>query len=273
MPQPEPTGFRVRHNRAYSPRFSSSWMIHMNTLLFYKKPVPLNRETHRHTRFKPLAEGFRFAAKNTAVPVGLIEFPKVAIEYPIVFLMNENGDGSPAALTGVRNDENLFVGADGDWNGEYVPAFVRRYPFALYEQPNGEDMLVMIDEEAPGFNAEDGQPLFDDEGKEGQLLTQALQFIEFFKNEGPLTRAFVAMLKKHDLLVPRSIDIQMPGDVKMSMNGFFVVEEERLAKLSDEVLLELVRSGDFSRIQAHLLSLNNVSKLLHRLEPRMAQTA
>lgn len=245
----------------------------MNTLLFYKKPVPLNREIHRKTRLKLLAEGYQYAAQVNAIPVALAEFSQICVEYPIVFLVSENGDGTPAALTGLRNDENLFVDAGGGWNGDYIPTFVRRYPFALYEQPNGEDVVVMIDEAAPGFDAEDGLPLFDDEGKESPLLMQVLQFIEHFKDAGPTARAFVATLKKHDLLIPRSIDIQMPDGATMSMNGFFVVDEERLAKLSDATLLELARSGDLVRIHAHLLSLNNVSKLLRRLEPRLAKAA
>jgi hypothetical protein len=245
----------------------------MNTLLFYKKPVPLNRETHRKTRFKPMAEGFRFAAGSTSVPLGLVEFAPAAVEYPVVFLVRENGDGSPLVLTGLRENENLFVDADNRWNADYVPAFVRRYPFALYEQQGSDDMLVMIDESAPGFNAEDGLPLFEEDGKESPFLAQALEFVDFFKGEGPRTRAFVATLKKHDLLIARSIDLRMPDGSTMAMEGFHVVDEERLAKLSDATMLELVRSGDLGLIHAHLLSLNNVSKLLRRLEARLAPTA
>jgi len=36
-------------------------------MMFYKKLVPINRETHRNLRLKPLSNGFSFAAKENAL--------------------------------------------------------------------------------------------------------------------------------------------------------------------------------------------------------------
>jgi hypothetical protein len=242
----------------------------MSTLLFYKKPVALNREVHRDTRLKPLADGFSYASKINAIPLALIELADASVEYPVVFLLQENGEGTPAALTGMRDKENLFVTADRRWDGGYIPAFVRRYPFALYEQPDSEELYVLIDEQAPGFNAEDGERLFAEDGKESPMLAQALQFVEYFKGEGARVREFIATLRKHDLLIPNSISMHTPNGGKLVMDGFYVVDEARLSKLDDASLLVLARNGDLTRIHAHLLSLNNAHKLIRRLESRLA---
>lgn len=241
----------------------------MNTLLFYKNPVPLNREAHRNVRFKPLADGYSYAAMANSVPIALVEFPNACVEYPVVFILNDNGDGTPVALTGLRNNENVFVAVDNNWDGDYVPAFVRRYPFALYEEPGTNNMYVLVDEEAAGFNAADGEPLFKEDGSESDLLAHILKFVDYFKGEGPRARDFVALLKKHELLVSQTINVQAPGGGTLAMEGFHVVDEEKLAKLNDTTLLELARSGDLTRIYAHLLSLNNLPKLLRRLGPRL----
>jgi len=64
--------------------------------------------------------------------------------YPIVF--TGTGKPYPAAVLGLRVDQNLFIGPDGRWvEGIYVPAYVRRYPFVFIEAP--EDKLILaIDE-------------------------------------------------------------------------------------------------------------------------------
>ena len=50
------------------------------------------------------------------------------------------------------------------------------------------------------------------------------------------------------------------------MNGFSVLEEQRLMALADADLLALAKNGSLAVIYAHLLSLANVQKLLGRLE-------
>ena len=47
----------------------------------------------------------------------------------------------------VRGNENLFVGEDGRWReGDYIPAYVRRYPFIFLEQPDKNGLTLGVDE-------------------------------------------------------------------------------------------------------------------------------
>jgi hypothetical protein len=67
-----------------------------------------------------------------------VEFAIAARDLLIVFAGNDAKDAGPVALLGLRQNENLYVDAEGQWAANtYVPAFVRRYPFVLAEKPDG----------------------------------------------------------------------------------------------------------------------------------------
>jgi len=241
----------------------------MTTLLFYGKPLPLNRDAHRNTRLKAEAGNFTFATSTNSVPLAAIEFADTAREYPIVFTGEEGGAMFPAALLGVRHNENLFVADDGRWDARYVPAFVRRYPFVLAEKQAGDDFDVYIDESYAGFGAEDGERLFTDEGENTPLLKQALDFLSNYQGEIKRTRTFVARLKELGLLTSKILQVERNNEKPLVLQGFSVVDEQRLVALSDAQLGELARSGYLGWIYAHLLSLGQVSRLSERLNARL----
>ena len=78
-----------------------------------------------------------------------------------------------------------------------------------------------------------------------------------------------ARLADLGLLVERSIDCQINGE-RLTLNGFKVVDEDKLRALKPEVIQELFQSGALGFIHAHLLSLNNVNKLGARMSRKLA---
>lgn len=242
----------------------------MATLLFYEKPVQLNADVHRNARLGALAGNYAFAQKTNSIPLAAVEFFDTAREYPIAFTGKEGGALFPIALMGVRQNENLFVSADGKWEGRYVPAFVRRYPFVLAEKDDAEDFNVYLDEAYPGFGAADGERLFTDEGEHTPLLKQALEFLGTYQGEIKRTRLFVERLQALDLLIPRVLEVVRKDQGPLVLQGFSVVDEGRLMGLGDAQLLELARSGLLAWIYAHLMSLGNVSDLAARLDRRLS---
>jgi len=71
--------------------------------------------------------------------------PHAARTYPIVF--SAAAPTVPFAVVGLRENENLFVDATGNWRDDaYIPAYVRRYPFCLVETDqsaaNGPERLI-----------------------------------------------------------------------------------------------------------------------------------
>lgn len=242
----------------------------MATLLFYEKPVPLNRDVHLQTRIGGLAGNYSFTSGTNSIPLAAVEFVDAAREFPVVFTEKEGAAQFPIALTGIRHSENLFVAADGTWNGTYIPAFVRRYPFVLAEKQDASDFNVYIDEAYSGFGAEHGERLFTEEGEYTPLLKQALEFLSNYQGEIKRTRQFVDKLQELDLLIPRVLQVVRKDEAPIILQGFSVVDEQRLLALTDAQLGELARSGHLGWIYAHLMSLNNVSRLSDRLDARIA---
>jgi hypothetical protein len=240
----------------------------MPTLLFYQKPVALNREAHRNLKVRSVPS-FAYAAKTNSVPLTGNEFPAAARQIPILFVTDANQQLSPIALLGVRQNENLFVEADGRWSCHYVPAFVRRYPFVLIETGKPDELAVGIDEAYAGFNTQDGEPIFSEAGNDGAALKRAIEFLNAYKSDAARTGAFLTELKRLKLLIPRVLNIALKDGPQFKLDGFSVIDEALLAKLNDKDAGNLLRNGYLGWIYMHLLSMHNVPDLAVRLEQRL----
>ncbi|HET6552330.1 MAG TPA: SapC family protein [Dyella sp.] len=241
----------------------------MAEVLFYERPVPLNRNDHKDLRIKPIPN-LKFASTVHSVPLTGVEFPAAARDIPILFGGLTAADAGPMALLGLRENENLFVDADGRWEQNmYIPAFVRRYPFILAEKPagtEGDDFTVFLDEGYEGFGAE-GDRLFKEDGTDSELLTNAVKFLGEFQQHVGRTQWFMEQLRKHNLLEPRNIRLEKDGK-SINLNGLFVVSEEKLRQLDEKTTQEFLREGVLGWIYAHLLSLGNIDRVSMRLSQR-----
>ena len=240
----------------------------MPSLLFYEKPVALNKVTHKDVKIAPLGGDYSFAAQTNSVIMAGLEFAEAAKEYPVVFAKAANDKVLPVALLGLRNSENLFVDADGKWDGRYIPAFVRRYPFVLAQLPESKDLTVCIDQGYAGYNAEDGKSLFDENGESTPLLQRAIDFLSDYQRQYRRTEAFIQRLVDNDLLMSLSAKVNMTGGQQFALTGFMVIDEKKLLKLEDEAALKLFRAGELAWVYSHLLSLSNLSRLVDRVAAR-----
>ena len=101
-------------------------------LMIYETAVPVSRTRHGNWSLE-IGTNYAFCRNINSVPLMAAEFASAALEYAIVF----GGAGDvvlPAAVLGVRNDENLYVTKQGGWQTKYIPAFVRRYPFVFFSR-------------------------------------------------------------------------------------------------------------------------------------------
>lgn len=239
-------------------------------LMIYENAVPISAEAHRNVAVRQ-GTTFGFAAALNSVPLVVAEFEKAAAEYPIVFA----GEGealTPAVVVGLRTDENLCVTADGAWDGDYVPAFLRRYPFVFAGGGEGEQFTLCIDTAFEGVNeAGKGERLFDSDGNRTQYLTTMLQFASDYQTQHAVTRAFTDRLRALDLLEPASATATLADGTRLSLGGFQRVGAERLANLPDAAVVELFRTGMLAVIHAHLASMSRLPNLLMRAEKRIAE--
>ena len=242
----------------------------MTTLLIYQNAVTLDRERHRHLKLKGQGTA-RFAAAVHAVPLVAVEFAEVAREYPIVFARGVTVDDKPGellcyALTGLHEGQNLFLDAAGQWAAQYVPAFIRRYPFVFAE--TGPDQLsVCIDESYVGLDSSEGEPLFDEAGEPAAILQSALALLTDYQHQVRLTGAFLKQLDAADLLMQSELRADFADGRNALVQGLLVVDEARLKQLPVATLQEWLASGELGLLYAHLLSLGTVKQLVQRMTP------
>ena len=213
------------------------------------------------------AVSFGYAAKVVSLPLTAVEVPFAARDYPVVFIGEE---GMPAAIVGLRSEENLYVGADGSWEpGRYVPAYVRRYPFALAPGASPDQFSLCIDMASDRIVQDGGRKLFED-GKPSQVTQDALQFCAAFERELAATQRVLSALRDKALLKQDSATIRLTEGQQINMTDFSVVDEARLRSLSDEDFLALRRAGALPAIYGHLASQASWSELMRRLSERNA---
>ncbi|MBF0604583.1 MAG: SapC family protein [Nitrospirae bacterium] len=245
----------------------------MAHLIFYEKPVPLNKDIHRNLCIKTADNLYGFCRFTNSVLLAGIEFIHAAKEYNIVF--TKVGELiMPVALLGLRNDENLYVNDENRWDAHYIPAFIRRYPFILAETGQGNDQkTVCIDETFVGLNGQEGRRLFNDGGEPTDFLNNVIKFMQDYQEQYRRTETFINRIKDFDLFTEINAQAQLPNGEKLSMGGLLGIDEDKLLQLEKNKALELFRSGELSWVYAHLLSMTNMPKLGERLVKKRQSVA
>lgn len=240
-------------------------------LLFYEQAVPVSAEKHKNWALDT-ASSYSFARQVNSVPITAVEFPRAALEYPLVFAGSES-QIMPAVVLGIEDQKNLFVDQSGRWTGRYVPAFVRRYPF-VFSSTDGASFTLCIDGSFKGWNKEGkGQRLFDGSGNRTEYLENILKFLQQYQVEFQRTRSFCQKLKELDLLEPVHAQFTSPGGKRRSLSGFMAISREKLKKLTAEKLAQLAATDELELSYLHLQSLNHFETLLAQAAPRSGKTA
>ncbi|MFY9326441.1 MAG: SapC family protein [Georgfuchsia sp.] len=234
----------------------------MPELLFYRQITALDKDKHRQLRVGEIRK-YNFTRQTNSVPLTAVEFFEAAREYPIVFAQTNAAEHVPIALLGLRDKENLFVDRNGRWDARYIPAFVRRYPFVPAE--GGKQLLVCIDEGHPAVGASDGQLLFASNGSPTPFLDKAITFLRDYQAEAMRTKDFVKRLTELDLFTGVAARAELRGGNAFQLGGLSVISETKYRAIDKETVEELFRKGWLALIDAHLLSLGNLGRLIDRI--------
>lgn len=241
----------------------------MAQLLFYENVAPVSPQ--RHGELSIERADFGFAAHVNSVPLMAVEMTAAASEYTIVFAGNEEAV-APVVILGLEGTKNEYVDEDGKWTADYIPAFVRRYPFVFSQQEN--TYTLCVDESWNGCNKDGkGDRLFDDKGERTEYLSRMLKFLEESQAHFVRTQTYCKHLKEMDLLEPMKADFTLPGGEKKSLGGFMAVNREKLRNLAPEKLAELAKTDELELTYIHMLSMNNFRRVLERTAKAAAPKA
>jgi hypothetical protein len=233
--------------------------------------VPITKESHATKKIKRI-ESYAFAANYNLASVMVHEFSKAAVNYPVVFIENKQNDGfRPVALLGFSEGENLFVDEDGKWNASYIPAIIRRYPFALAPTQKEGRFTVCIDESSDAVNDEEGQDMFDKNGEPTKLMEQVKRYLAGLHQMEMVTGQFCKTLAEKNLFMPLTMRFRDDKTIR-NVGGAYVVNEKRLNSLSDEEFLALRKDNFLQPIYSHLISLAQVRQLNILKSKRLGET-
>lgn len=227
--------------------------------LFYKSVVPLDSQRHRSLRLSRPGRPLDYARLANVIPALVDEFELALTEIPIAFLPGVN---SPAAVfvTGAAPGSNVYVTEEGLWDGTYVPAYLRRYPFIIGDVAEAESVLC-IDESYEGLGEAEGERFFSETGEQEAPLTNALTLAQGYRDAAARTEAFCAMLHDFDLLQTATLDTTAPDGTKSVVHGLLIIDEAALAALPADKLHKLHEAGFLKAIYAQIISLRAVTKL------------
>ncbi|MCX7140505.1 MAG: SapC family protein [Proteobacteria bacterium] len=207
-----------------------------------------------------------FCKTLNAIPISYTEFSIACRDYPLVFTSADEGKSfAPVAVLGIADGENLFL-TNGAWEQNvYVPAYLRRYPFCMarvnLDNVEQADRLICVEKD---FLSDQGEVMFDAEGKALPKWQPIEKLLQEYEADLERSREMSGILADYGLLEPFAMQAQSKTGEAMNLTGMYRVEEKKMEFLNASQHKNLIKKGVMGRIYAHLISIDNFSRLLDR---------
>jgi hypothetical protein len=198
------------------------------------------------------------------------EFKSLQAYYPIFFSKDSHtGEFFPVALFGFEHQENLFL-KEGKWDAAYIPLTLARQPFLIGNQTFVEEgqektqRVLHVDLDNPRVNTEQGEALFLEFGGNSPYLDNIANMLEVIHHGVIDGKDFISVLLEHDLLESFTLEVGLNDGSKHQMVGFYTINEETLATLSNDTLGQLHEKGYLQAIYMQIASHANIRGLINR---------
>ncbi|PTB99142.1 SapC [Marinobacter sp. Z-F4-2] len=220
----------------------------------------ISRQQHASARYKP-RQGYEHAREQIITPILLAELPKLINQYVLGFIPN-GSQFQAVALLGIEQGHNLYVNHDGRWIGDYVPANVRGYPFAL--APDNKQQLVLCVDADQLVNDASGHALFDDKGEPAEQVTKTLEFLNQCDADRRRTQTAVNALQQAGVLQAWKLEFSRgEGEEPKRVEGLYRIDEKVFNTLDSETFASL-QGAPMALAYAHLFSVQHQRQLVER---------
>ena len=205
------------------------------------------------------------------------EYAELQREYPIFFRKeHDSGEWQSVALLGFEQRENLFL-QDGRWNAAYLPGAVAKGPFLIgfQEQRIGNELrkepVIHVDLEHPRASFSEGEAVFLPQGGQSPYLQHIASVLRGIRDGAEFGTTMFAAFESLGLIQPVNLDVQLDDKHRVSVNGLYGIDRERLAALDGESLHRLNHAGLLEGAYLVLASLHNVRRLMAEKQRRLRE--
>jgi len=223
----------------------------------YRDVTPLDSQRDAELRLRPVQD-FGYARELKDCVITADEFAAACHSQPIVFARGGDGKLFAAAVLALPDSRNVFVDEANRWReGEYIPAFIRRYPFVPLL---GDGRMALgIDRSCAGLSTEAGERLFEN-GQPTAFTQQVLRFMGEFQAAWDRTLGLVKALDALGLLEPFQVAARQEQRQQV-LGGLMRVSEAKFNALKDKDSLRLIGNSGLKLAVAQMLSLAQFEKL------------
>ncbi len=224
--------------------------------------VPLSNETHKSLKVDARASA-AYGDNQVFTHVIAKEFPLLVVHYPILFSKDANtGEFYCGVMLGFDPGENLFL---EEWRDLefYRPLGLQRVPFYAA----GPDVAIDLDH--PRVGVEDGTALFTESGQPSRYLQRIIWTFQDLSSGIEVTRHFIAALLQLQLIEPISLEAEFDDGTTRDCAGLYTVNQEALAALPDETIVQLFRLGYLRLMHLMIASLKQFPVLARKKSGRI----
>jgi len=224
--------------------------------------VPVRKEQHQNLKLAQ-SRDLKHVAGQHIIPVTAAEYAQSSATFPIVLVKNPDSERfRSVAMLGLEAGENLFF-QDEKWSALSLPQSITMVPFSLGLDPEKENTLTACIDLDSAFVGEDKElALYDEDGKESEVLTNVQQSLGRLYDNERMTENFIKELQENDLLQELELTIALSTGEKKKLVGVFNINEEKVKSLSDEKVVDFHKRGLFVPIYSMLSSLSQVNRLV-----------
>jgi hypothetical protein len=223
--------------------------------------VPIQKEQHQSIKLAK-ARDLSHVKGQHIIPLTAAEFAQASGSFPIVLVKNPDSDRyRGVAMLGLEAGENLFY-QDEKWTAISIPQSISMVPFSLGLDPEKENTLTACIDLDSEFVGEDKDlALYEDDGKESEVLVNVQQALGRLYDNERMTEKFIKELQDNDLLQELELNIALSTGEKKKLVGIFTINEEKIKELADDKVLDFHKRGLFVPIYSMLGSLSQMNRL------------
>jgi hypothetical protein len=139
-------------------------------------------------------------------------------------------------------------------------------PFLIAKSGESDDKppVVSLDIEHPRVSQDEGEALFDSDGKSTEFLEQKIALLDKLHQGLQHGSGFIDTLLQHELLEQITLDLAFSDGGKKTLEGFYCIAEERLYQLKGDVLESLNHAGYLQPIFMAVASLSRIRDIIER---------